>query len=96
MEHKQIEIKPGELGRAVMPYSEVCIHMQVAGKRMYFRLLENNGYCAVQLLSDEMQMFSFPITTGEGGVYSTQVVAEDGSVSWSYYYYTDMTPEREA
>ena len=37
-----IRIRPGEWGIKDMPHSEVCIHMQVAGQRMVFRLLPSS------------------------------------------------------
>lgn len=46
-------IKPEETGRAAMPFSEVCMHMRVAGKPMRFRLLQSpRGYLSVQLFED--------------------------------------------
>ncbi len=46
-------IKPGERGRAVMPFSEVCMHMRIAGSPMRFLLLQSpRGYVSVQLFED--------------------------------------------
>ena len=78
-----VRIKYGQRGRAVMPHSEVCMHMKVAGKVMDFVLLypdvENGRILApaVQLLKDG-HPFSGPITHGEAGIY------EDAS---GFYYY---------
>lgn len=47
-----------------LPYSEVCMHMKVAGTRMYAELRPKN---MVQLFDDNGRAFSFPITRGEAG-----------------------------
>jgi hypothetical protein len=49
--------------RLRLPYSEVCVHMHVAGKVMFGEL---DG-CMVQLIDDDGRPFSFPITKGEAG-----------------------------
>jgi hypothetical protein len=51
--------------RVTLPYSEVCVFMQVAGRTM---LVERVGPHAVQLLDDDGRLFNSPITTGEAGV----------------------------
>lgn len=64
------EIHVGEVFEAEMPHSEVCMHMRVAGKRMNAVVLQGAYLPVVQLLDEEFNAFSFPITTGEAGVYS--------------------------
>jgi hypothetical protein len=49
-----------------LPYSEVCMHLRVAGTRMRARLLPDG---MVQLLDQEGHQFSFPITAGEAGLH---------------------------
>jgi hypothetical protein len=49
-----------------MPYSEVCMHMRVAGKQM---IVERRGYMA-QLYTLAGNKFSFPITDGEAGIHN--------------------------
>lgn len=49
---------------AELPYSEVCMHMKVAGKPALVELLPAN---MAQLYIDEVK-FSMPITRGEAGV----------------------------
>ena len=71
-----IRVKPGEHGRKVMPHSEVCLHMRIAGRTMAFALLNNGG---VQLHNDDETPFSIPITNGEAGIYKD----DDG-----FYYYS--------
>jgi hypothetical protein len=61
-----VRIERGQQGRTVMPHSEVCMHMQVAGREMLFALLDDGS---VQLLNEDGSHFSFPITNGEAGVY---------------------------
>lgn len=58
-------IKPGEFGRAHMPFSEVCMFMKIANAVFDF-LLKDNGM--VQLLKDG-RPFGGAITTGEAGIY---------------------------
>jgi hypothetical protein len=47
------------------PYSEVCMHMQVAGKLMW---VEPVGATMAQLYTPDGRKFSFPITRGEAGL----------------------------
>lgn len=47
-----------------LPFSEVCMHMKVAGKLMYGELV---GEWMVQLYDEVGRKFSFPITRGEAG-----------------------------
>ncbi len=56
----------GQQDCKVMPHSEVCMHMQVAGREMAFALLHDGS---VQLLNDDGSYFSIPITNGEAGIY---------------------------
>ena len=72
---KDKRIKPGEWGRALMPHSEVCMHMQIAGKVMPFHFVSER---CVQLLNEDGTMFSFPILTGEAGIFQDVQ---------GYYYY---------
>lgn len=60
-----------------MPYSEVCMHMQISGKVMRFEVVSQH---MVQLYRDDGTPFSSPITTGEAGLFSQG----DG-----WYYYPD-------
>jgi len=47
-----------------MPYTEVCVHLHVAGKLMMCELI---GETVVQLYDDKGRKFSFPITRTEAG-----------------------------
>jgi hypothetical protein len=48
-----------------LPYSEVCMHLRVAGTRMRARLQPGG---MVQLLGADGRQFSFPITAAEAGL----------------------------
>ena len=74
----------GDVVRIELPFSEVCMSMQVAGKVMSVRFQEPNGYPNAQLLSDDGREYSAPITLGEAGFYF-----EDGR----YYCYPEVALE---
>jgi hypothetical protein len=58
-------LQPNQETILELPYSEVCMHLGVAGTRMRARL-EPNGM--VQLLDTDGRAFSFPITAAEAGL----------------------------
>jgi hypothetical protein len=62
-------IRPTEEFTIELPYSEVCMHLQVAGTRMRARLQPNQ---MVQLLQSDGTDFSFPITDSEAGLYTDE------------------------
>lgn len=51
--------------RLEMPYSEVCMHMGIAGQTML--AAETASGLMVQLYDEQGRPFSFPITKGEAG-----------------------------
>ena len=57
--------RPADAIRVELPYSEVCMHMRVAGKRMWVRPV---GEHMAQLLNDDGSHFSIPVTRGEAGL----------------------------
>lgn len=62
---------PGKIYRGIMPWSEVCLHLGVAGKVMLFEVRPDGQM--VQLYhpgSTPLRPFSFPITLGEASVFS--------------------------
>jgi len=61
-------LAPGNRVRMELPFSEVCMHMQVAGKVMTVELLDRE-YPMAQLFHDNGHEFSAPITCGEAGFY---------------------------
>lgn len=60
-------IERGQVVTLELPYSEVCMHMGVAGQVMQVRLTPGPHPMA-QLIRDG-RPFSFPVTTGEAGIY---------------------------
>ena len=58
-------IHPNQETTLELPYSEVCMHLRVAGTRMRARLVADG---MVQLLDPEGREFSFPITAAEAGL----------------------------
>jgi len=58
-------IHPNQEVTLQLPYSEVCMHLRVAGTRMDARLPANG---MVQLLQPDGREFSFPITAAEAGL----------------------------
>jgi hypothetical protein len=59
-----IKANVGDTVRVELPYSEVCMHMRVAGKIMSVHVQEHGA----QLVTGDGRPFSFPITHGEAGV----------------------------
>lgn len=62
----KVYVVKGEQVTHHMPFSEVCMHMGIAGKQMHC-IMQDNGM--VQLFDLEGDKFSFPITSGEAGFY---------------------------
>ncbi len=58
-----LEIHPTAV-QVELPYSEVCMHMRLAGK---VRWVVPQGTMA-QILNDDGSNFSFPVTRGEAGL----------------------------
>ena len=57
----------GERRTLTLPYSEVAMHMRVAGTTMAAELVPTRSSAMVQLLDGTGRPFSFPITQGEAG-----------------------------
>lgn len=64
MNNKQM-LRQGDVVTVTLPYSEVCVHMRVAGKVYSVLVLRN----AAQILRHDGTPFSAPITLGEAGIY---------------------------
>ena len=78
-QHLTYVIGIGGRGRAIMPSSEACVSMKIAGKYMDFAVVDGGeGRPFVQLFVTEprtqrySQHFSAPITTGEAGLFDTK------------------------
>ena len=57
----------GECYRMVMPYSEVCMHMRIAGKEMLVQPIE--GGCMAQIFNLDGTHFSSPVLPSEAGFF---------------------------
>lgn len=58
-------INVGEIVRVELPFSEVCMHMRVAGVSRNVEVRSDGA----QILNEDGSKFSFPVTHGEAGVY---------------------------
>jgi hypothetical protein len=58
-------VKPGDVVRVKLPYSEACTHLKVANQLREVRVLDNGA----QILNEDGTHYSFPVTHGEAGVY---------------------------
>ena len=79
-------VRPGDRVRIELPYSEVCMHMRVAGRVMDVRMTEGR-YPMAQLLSPDGSEFSAPILTAEAGIF--------GDVERGFYCYPESEPTAE-
>lgn len=61
-------VNPGTMYSKIMPHSEVCMHIRVAGRRMVFTLTDRGS---VQLWK-RGRHYSSPILPGEAGVYQDE------------------------
>lgn len=64
-----MQVLVNQMVETEMPFSEVCMHMRVAGQRMKACLLNDRF---VQLFRDNGQFFSFPILRGEAGFHQEE------------------------
>src|SRR5262245_52843141 len=67
----KVYVKPNEIVRLELPHSEVCMHMQIAGKVMDVKLVQSapGAWPMAQLLTPEGLEYSAAITVGEAGFY---------------------------
>ncbi|MFC4498473.1 MULTISPECIES: hypothetical protein [Streptomyces] len=65
MEQQRIDLEIGDRIFLTMPWSEVCVHLQVADRVMEVEVREHGA----QLLKDG-EPYSIPITWGEAGIYT--------------------------
>lgn len=59
-------VSPGTIVSVKLPYSEVCMHLKVAGQVRNVEVF-NHG---AQILNEDGSRYSFPITLGEAGIYA--------------------------
>jgi hypothetical protein len=65
-----VRLAPGDTVRVELPYSEVCLHMKIAGAVHDVELLRGgSGLGMAQVLDHDGRPYSFPITQGEAGIY---------------------------
>lgn len=92
----QVRARPGLVYAHTLPHSEVCCHMKVAGKVMYFKLIESVRakepwwQYSVQLLNDNGTCFSSAITTGEAGLYNDR--SKERQPEQFFYFYPEFPP----
>lgn len=60
-----MKVKPGDVVRIQLPWSEVCMHLRVADAVRDVQVLPNGA----QILNADGTPYSFPITHGEAGIY---------------------------
>ena len=58
-------ISVGTVVSLELPWSEVCMHLKVAGQTRSVEVLPNGA----QILNADGSKFSFPVTHGEAGIY---------------------------
>ena len=59
-----MKVRVGDTVTVTLPYSEVCMHLKVAGKTREVAVLPNGA----QIIGPDGRLFSFPITHGEAGL----------------------------
>ncbi len=79
---------PDQMVLLELPFSEVCMHMKVAGTKMYGIVLSR----AVQLVGMDGRLFSAPILHGEAGIFTNP----DGSMYYHPPKQEEVSVTREA
>lgn len=64
-----VNLNRGDIAMIEIGYSEVCVHMRVAGKVMPVQVT-TGLHPAAQLLDASGKPYSFPVTLGEAGIYT--------------------------
>lgn len=64
MPNRRIFPDPGERVHVELPFSEVCMHLRIAGRTLPVEWLGNG---MVQVYDGDDRKLSFPITAGEAG-----------------------------
>ena len=67
-------VRHGDRVRLELPFSEVCMHLRVAGQVMTVEVIgrwyaDGRSCFTAQLHGDNDKPFSFPILTAEAGIY---------------------------
>lgn len=66
----RVDIAPGETVAIKIGYSEVACHLRIADRTLPVQIVGAPGREMCQVLTAELEPFSFPITLGEAGIYS--------------------------
>jgi hypothetical protein len=78
MEYSRLYVRKGTKFVSTMPWSEVCMHMRIAGQRRVCALVGDRPmvqvFDQVSELRDgvDLKPFSAPILTGEAGVFTDE------------------------
>ena len=65
-----VRLAIGDTVRLELPYSEVCLHMKIAGAVYNVELLcYPGGLGMAQVLAEDGRPFGAPVTPGEAGIY---------------------------
>ena len=87
-----LSIQPGETALMELPFSEVNMHMGVAGREMNVRLVaadtrDGRLVYAAQIVREDGSNYTAPISIGEAGIFQT------GSYEFGYHfhYYPPMS-----
>jgi len=65
---------PGDARRVELPFSEVCMHLRVAGQHRWVAPVGPN---AAQIYDDDGRTFSIPITRSEAGLRDLPITAKE-------------------
>lgn len=90
MSDTPFSIHPGEIAEIVLPHSEVCMHMRIAGETMMVELLcsgdsnplDTTQTYAAQIYDKRMNKFGAPVTIGEAGIFRSE-----GPTGPHFYHY---------
>ena len=58
-------LSPGTIVSVTLPWSEVCMHLKVAGQTRPVEVLPDGA----QILNEDGTKLSFPVTHGEAGIF---------------------------
>jgi len=75
-DENKVQLDIGDSVKVDLPWSEVCMHMRIAGRVMTVKILPSR---MAQILNDSGEPFSFPVTLGEAGIYD-----RDGDGFYAY------------
>jgi|GEM_PF-3436024 len=83
---EKIDLQLADRWTAIMPYSEVCMHMRIAGAKMLCEFAGEASNPMIQLYTVDGRVFSSPVTTGEAGVYDSR----NSTKGYGFYTYGEL------